>query len=302
MSGQWKEMARIAFKGERFRDRALDLAALDKLGQFQRLLARTAKALWRAKNPDARRLPRGFESQTRLYLRRIEADSAVVPLEVFVEDEQLKLPDPAFTRVSDAITLVYRAFDAAAKGEALPGDLPKSQVHDWAQWANDLADDEAIEFQPVGRQPARITGAACSRLEAFAETGHESAVTLTGEVVAADVRRGRFQICLDDGARVDVSFTNDQEEQVTSALKDHKTCRLAVHGRAEHSPQGKPLRITQVEELEIRPVGYVAYDAAARPIEEILAELAAEVPPEEWKKLPADLSDNLDHYIYGTPK
>jgi hypothetical protein len=39
-----------------------------------------------------------------------------------------------------------------------------------------------------------------------------------------------------------------------------------------------------------------------RPIEETLAALAAEVPKEEWDKLPADLTDNLDHYIYGTPK
>ena len=40
----------------------------------------------------------------------------------------------------------------------------------------------------------------------------------------------------------------------------------------------------------------------ARPIEEIIAEIAAEVPDEEWNKLPPDLSDQLDHYVYGTPK
>jgi hypothetical protein len=31
-------------------------------------------------------------------------------------------------------------------------------------------------------------------------------------------------------------------------------------------------------------------------------ELAKQVPKEEWDKLPADLLDNLDHYLYGTPK
>lgn len=31
-------------------------------------------------------------------------------------------------------------------------------------------------------------------------------------------------------------------------------------------------------------------------------ELARQVPQEEWDKLPKDLSDNLDHYLYGTPK
>ena len=39
-----------------------------------------------------------------------------------------------------------------------------------------------------------------------------------------------------------------------------------------------------------------------RPIERLAAELAARVPAEEWDSLPEDLTDNLDHYIYGTPK
>lgn len=45
-----------------------------------------------------------------------------------------------------------------------------------------------------------------------------------------------------------------------------------------------------------------ATDTAGRPIEEVLASLAAKVSPEDWKQLPPDLTDDLDHYIYGTPK
>jgi hypothetical protein len=37
-------------------------------------------------------------------------------------------------------------------------------------------------------------------------------------------------------------------------------------------------------------------------IEEVLASLAAKVPAEDWSRLPVDLTDDLDHYIYGTPK
>ena len=40
----------------------------------------------------------------------------------------------------------------------------------------------------------------------------------------------------------------------------------------------------------------------ARPIEEVLAEIASQVPEKEWQKLPPDLSDNLDHYLYGAPR
>ena len=40
----------------------------------------------------------------------------------------------------------------------------------------------------------------------------------------------------------------------------------------------------------------------ARPIEELLSELAKEIPQEEWDRLPDDLNENLDHYLYGGPK
>jgi predicted DNA-binding antitoxin AbrB/MazE fold protein len=36
-------------------------------------------------------------------------------------------------------------------------------------------------------------------------------------------------------------------------------------------------------------------------IEEKLAAIAAQVPPAEWERLPPDLSDRLDHYVYGVP-
>jgi hypothetical protein len=43
-------------------------------------------------------------------------------------------------------------------------------------------------------------------------------------------------------------------------------------------------------------------EADGRPIEEVLAELAKDVPEAEWKRLPLDLTDDLDHHLYGTPR
>lgn len=42
--------------------------------------------------------------------------------------------------------------------------------------------------------------------------------------------------------------------------------------------------------------------AAMDPLLARLFELAGQVPKEDWKRLPRDLSYNLDHYIYGVPK
>jgi hypothetical protein len=43
-------------------------------------------------------------------------------------------------------------------------------------------------------------------------------------------------------------------------------------------------------------------ETTAASIEDKLSALAAAVPREEWDGLPADLSDQLDHYVYGTPR
>jgi hypothetical protein len=34
----------------------------------------------------------------------------------------------------------------------------------------------------------------------------------------------------------------------------------------------------------------------------VLTEIAAAIPAEELAQLPSDFTDQLDHYIYGTPK
>jgi len=44
------------------------------------------------------------------------------------------------------------------------------------------------------------------------------------------------------------------------------------------------------------------YEPNAPAIEDVLAAIAAEIPKEEWDKLPPDLTDNLDHYLYGIPR
>ena len=37
-------------------------------------------------------------------------------------------------------------------------------------------------------------------------------------------------------------------------------------------------------------------------LEQEVAAIWADVPESEWNRLPADLTPNLDHHIYGTPQ
>jgi len=42
--------------------------------------------------------------------------------------------------------------------------------------------------------------------------------------------------------------------------------------------------------------------AKRKPLWERAAELRQSIPEEEWAKLPVDGAEQLDHYIYGSPK
>lgn len=45
-----------------------------------------------------------------------------------------------------------------------------------------------------------------------------------------------------------------------------------------------------------------ANEGAVAPIEQIAAELTRDIPQKHWGRLPTDLIDQLDHYLYGWPK
>lgn len=303
MAGKWKEVVRLAFKGDRFRDHALDLSALTELSQFQRMVEETAKALWRTEHPDRERLPRHFENRTRLCLRKIEEGSAVAPLEVYLEE-----PDPPMlfeqepTEVNDAIEVAHKVFLALEKDEPLPDRFPRSLIPEYEHLGQWLGQEEEIEVVLPGRTSARVTAATRPRLSALRESTHEDDIDITGEVLEADIRQHRFQVWLDDRTGVTVNFTPAQEQEVTTALRDHDALRLQIVGKGEFSAQGKPLKVTLVEELRTHISGETHYDPNAKPIEDILVEMAGKVPSDEWRKIPSDLTDNLDHYLYGGRK
>ena len=303
MPSQWKEVAQLAFKGKRFEGHALDLDALAELGQFQKMVAETAKALWRAAHPDRQRLPKGFEECTRLCLRRIEEGSAVAPLEVWCEEPQQQefLPSEP-PEVDAAIAMTHDVYRAVADERPLPDSFPQSLIPEFERWGQRLTENEAIEFGAPARRPVCVTSSSRSRLASFADVSHEGPVDMAGEVLEADIRHGRFQMWPDDTTGVTVAFTPDQEDEVTNALRDHRSLRLRVVGRGRFSATGALERVTVVEQMHLQPAGEISYDPMAPSIESVLVELAREVPASEWDRLPSDLTDNLDHYLYGTSK
>jgi Arc/MetJ-type ribon-helix-helix transcriptional regulator len=62
------------------------------------------------------------------------------------------------------------------------------------------------------------------------------------------------------------------------------------------------LLLRQLERTEAQQPASNAAAHEPKAIWDEALELTADVPAQEWDKLPRDLAEQHDHYIYGTPK
>lgn len=86
---------------------------------------------------------------------------------------------------------------------------------------------------------------------------------------------------------------------------------LEMEATGEQLSRELPERLANFKEqrfhVTVTPVEpEIAAEATGKPrkktITEIVVAMGLEAPEEERAKIPADLTDNLDHYIYGWPK
>jgi hypothetical protein len=82
------------------------------------------------------------------------------------------------------------------------------------------------------------------------------------------------------------------------------TIQLIVLHKENEPMSNQDTKATQQleETIQTETTSDTAYDSTARPLWELVVEIGAQVPDEEWAKVPSDLSKNVDHYLYGAPK
>lgn len=131
---------------------------------------------------------------------------------------------------------------------------------------------------------------------------HAGRVDVVGEVLAADVVRRTALVRVGERPPLRIAFAPEAEETVTHALRHRRGTHLRIQGWGEFSDTGSLRRVTTVEQLRLESVGVASSETTPRSIEDVLRAIASEVPQEDWDALPSDLIENLDHYIYGTPK
>lgn len=303
---RWKELLWLSFSGERVITGALDLTALASLASFQRLLTETARAGFLATNPSRQRVPKGFEDAARLFLRRVDAGSAIAPLELSLTPGQVLLPFddvPIEDYIENAVNLALRTFEALERDERLPFEITRETLASYGDFAVSIPENDAVTVSLPNRENARVvTRETAKKIDARKIPLYEDYFDLVGEVLEVDLKKGRFQLWLDARTRLPLPFSTDQEDVVTGALKDHASVRLRAKGRGLFNGDGELVQV-----LELAGIGDAGVSKPREPESKpgLLGDLLAiseSIPGPERSRLPRDLSENIDHYLYGNRK
>ncbi len=78
--------------------------------------------------------------------------------------------------------------------------------------------------------------------------------------------------------------------------------QVAVEGSGSRRARVAPSKAQGARKHSIGKNGELPKPSKSEPIEAVLQSLASAVPETEWQKLPSDLTEALDHYLYRTPR
>ena len=75
-----------------------------------------------------------------------------------------------------------------------------------------------------------------------------------------------------------------------------------IQEKVKALPPEKQQRVLSLVEELLKEKNGGQVRLSGRPLWEIAEEISAQIPAEEWEKLPTDGAEQHDHYLYGSPK
>lgn len=309
MPPRFQRFRTLHFKGPRFEDHRLDIDDLVELRAWKETLIEVAKVRWRSAHPGAVRLPKDFLEKLDLRITGlVRGSTGVAIVRSFGEEGDLPL------EIEDELDEAARVLDilvgAAASGDPVPDGVPVDVIELFLEkkFGATLREGDSLEWSaPDGADRGgvvRFTPEARDRIKSWAEECYEDSVDRIGEVREVDLDGFKFKLRMGPeykGAKVTGSFRGYPEGPLVEALRDHETRRLRVIGRGEfRSRDGALRKIVSVERLEPLPLEGECFREDVRPYWEVIAEIGARVPEEEWARLPSDLSERIDRELHDS--
>ena len=300
MSNNHRNLVNHTFHGPRFDDGGVDIDVLPDLLRFKTLLVEVAKEIWRRNHPDRERLPKNLDDSFLMKFYEVRDNCATIPIDRVLSTTDRECLWESEDELDDAAVLVAETIEAAGNDQPLPEQFPKHLIALFQDYGKTLRDDEWIEQRPAKRGTGvRYDSIVRERLTRWIDTPYEDAVDLTGEVTMARVSKPRMAIQLNDGREIEAAFRPEDEDTITSALRQHKTAKLRVQGRGQFGTDGQVQKVTEVTATMLLTSGESLFDASAKPIWDEFVDVLKDVPEHDIARLPVDGAERHDFYIHG---
>ena len=290
------DVARLRFSGDIYDEGAFDANAMRVVIAFQQVLIKLSRAIYSSRHGQPDGISNLLDAR-RLVVKHIEEGSTIIPIQMIEEPGNLDfayIPE----QLSQATTLMYETYDAADKGRILPSTLPVDLIPRMASIVTHLRAGSKLEFSPPGVDLKPITSKACESLLSWADLSYEDKTSVIGEVFEVNVKNRTCRLFdIENKLNVTVQYEHTFEEQVTTALKDHRNELLSMEGVGEFNDKGRLLKIRDISNIELKSGDLPSSNRAHESIVEYIERIIGDIPNDAWDAVPRDLAENHDKYI-----
>lgn len=221
------EFVRFRFAGGRFDSHTIPFDVLGDLAAYRDLIVDVAKHLFRERNPDRQRVPRGFSESFQLGLSQVIQGNSATALarQIAVSDalaDQVPLDFPKHNEFEDARNLIDRVIAAANDDVALPSEFPSGLVGRFNAFGQSLLPGEFAEISHDKVVAVRYDLTTRKRIVLSANATYENVFdqkfTLNGGELSGCV----VHLIDDEGKRFNVTVGSEAE------------CEKAIARRRKH--------------------------------------------------------------------
>lgn len=267
------DFVRVRFAGGRFDSHTIPFDVLPDLAAYRDLVVEVAKHLFRERNSDRQRVPKGFEESFQLGLSQvIQGNSATAlarRLETLedqpVDAAQAGFGFPRYSEFEDARDLLDRVIAAANEGQPLPQGFPRELVGKFNRFGQSLRAGEHADLSHGRTASVRYDSETRKRIVLSANATYENALDLRFTLTGGEIRAFIVHLADEDGIRFDLRVNTDEECEKAIARRRHQ---VRVVGTGLFDRQDRLTKITKYKEL------IYTDDEPQRPLDERLGEIA----------------------------
>jgi hypothetical protein len=239
--------------GRRFDGGVVPLEFLADFTVLGEMILEVARWKYFTANSERKRLPRGFNDGLSLKLTAIEEGSAILGITLFFAS---LFPTNAAQCILDARDAILGAISAAERNEPVEDFLPPGLLSYFDRFGRNLAEEESINFLPVGSSaPATLTKRSRKILVLAGAEEITNPIVVYGNVFGVNRKTEFFQMQLIDGTSVPVPCERRHRDAILDALnnyrgKDHSP-RVRVSGTGRFNRDNKLLGVESVEHFSV---------------------------------------------------